>query len=120
MAKSRTAAQNATATAVRSGKTFVKNIRVGQRTTDAPRLFLQLFNNNAPTVGTTAPEIVVPVPAGNGNLDQQALDVQLWGKFGGAYFDTGLAYAVTTTHDGSTNPDAGDEPEVIVDYEPLG
>lgn len=120
MARSRTAAQNATATAVRTGRTHLRNVRVRQRTTDAPRLFLQIFNAASPTVGTTAPEIVLPVPAGSANMDSQGYDYPMQGPRGGVELGTALAYAVTTTHDGNTAPDAGDEPEVIIDYEPLG
>lgn len=118
--QSRTDAQNATATQVRSGATLLKGFKVEQRTTDAPRLFLQVYNTNSPTVGTTAPEVVVPVPAGSANFDSARLGGQLQGNGGGLYLSTGLAYAVTTTHDGLTAPDAGDEPVVMLDYEQLG
>jgi len=118
--QSRTDAQNATATEVRSGATLLKNFKVEQRTTDAPRLFLQIFNIASPTVGTDAPEVVIPVPAGSGNFDSARLGGQFQGNGGGLYLSTALSYAVTTTHDGNTAPDAGDEPVVILDYEQLG
>lgn len=120
MARSRTDAANATAVAVRNGRTHIKNIRVEQRASAAPQLFLQVFNTNAPTVGTTAPEVVVPVPAGQANMDLVTLDLPLMAKRGGLELGTGFAYAVTTTHDGLTAPTAGQEPTVIIDYEPLG
>lgn len=118
--RSRTDAANATAVQVRTGRTHIKNVRVEQRKITAPRLFLQIFNVLNPTVGTTAPEMVIPIPAGQANMDLAVLDVPLAAKRGGLELGTGFAYAVTTTHDGSTNPTAGDEPVVIVDYEPLG
>lgn len=120
MAKSVTNAANATAVAVRSGRTHLKNIRLTQRTGAAPRLFLQVFNTNAPTVGTTAPEAVFPVPAGDSNLDCTMLDMPLMGKRGGLELGTGFAYAVTTTPSNAVAPTAGQEPKVEIDYEPLG
>lgn len=118
--QSRTAAQNATATVVRNGAVLLKNIRVEQRAASAPRLFLQLFNTNAPTVGTTAPELVVPVAAGSANKDSARTEFRVQGEHGGVLLGTGCAYAVTTTHDGSTAPTAGQEPTVILDYEHVG
>jgi hypothetical protein len=93
---------------------------VEQRAAAAPRLFLQLFNTNAPTVGTTVPEIVIPVPAGSGTVDEAVVKVVFKGSQGSLVLNTGLAYAVTTTPTGSTGPTGGQEPVVIVDYEPLG
>lgn len=118
--QSRTAAQDATYTAVRTGVTLVKGVRVEQHTTDAPKLYLQLFDAVAPTVGTTAPNDVIEIPAGSDNLDMARIAAQFQSSRGGKYYGTGLAYAVTTTHDGLTAPDAGDEPVVTVDYEAVG
>ena len=117
---SRTPAQNATATVVRNGRTILKNVEVRQRLAAAPRLFLQIFNTNAPTVGTTAPEIVIPVPAGDANITLNRNKVEFQADKGGLDLGTGFSYAVTTTHDGSTNPTATHEPEVIIHYEQLG
>jgi hypothetical protein len=58
------------------------------------------------------------VPAGRTDFQFVARKVQFSGQ-GGEYFATGLSMAVTTTHDGSTAPQAGDEPEVILDFEPV-
>ena len=118
--RSETAAANATAVDVRTGAVLIKNIKVTQRTTDAPRLFLQIFNVHNPTVGTTDPEIVIPVPAGNANLDAASLSIEAMSPTGGLYLSTGFAYAVTTVFDGLTAPDAGDEPQVLIDYNQLG
>ena len=118
--RSETAAQNATATAVRSGASLVRSVKVEQRATAAGALSLQIFNTNSPTVGTTAPIMVVPVPAGNSTLEASVLDISLHGPLGGLYCSTGLSYACTTTPSGSTNPTAGQEPTVRVDYNQVG
>jgi len=118
--RSETAAANATAVDVRTGAVLIKNIKVAQRTVDAPRLFLQIFNVHNPSVGSTAPEIVIPVPAGNATLDSASLSVEAMTPVGGLYLSTGFAYAVTTTPSGSTNPDGGDEPRILIDYNQLG
>lgn len=126
MARSRTQAQGITLTAVRNGRCLVRNIRVAQRVAAAPELYLIVFNNNAPTVGTVSPtaqNMVIPVPAGNANVDAAVLDLAWTGKFGGLHFNTGLSYVVATTPNnanGVAGPTAGQEPEVIIDYEPLG
>ncbi len=116
----RTQAQDATATVVRSGATLLKGVRVRQNTNDAPVLYVQIFNHASPNVGTTAPVHVLQVPAGSTKVECATLDARFESQFGGAYLATALSYAVTTTHDGSTNPDSGDEPVVIVDYEAVG
>lgn len=118
MSQTRVAAQNATALAIRNGACIIKRVRVRQYAGAAPRLFLQLFNTNAPTVGTTAPEMVIPVPAGNTKMNATVRDVNFTGD--SEQFGTGLAIAVTTVHDGAVAPTAGQAPEVIVDWEPLG
>jgi hypothetical protein len=118
--ESRTNTANATAVAVRNGKCFLKSIKVEQRAAAAAVLFLQIFNVFAPTVGTTTPVLVIPIPAGSANVDVQTLKLEFQGKYGGLYLDTAFAYAVTTTYNGSTNPTAGQEPAVIAHYENLG
>ena len=120
MARTRTDAANATAVAVRNGRVHIKNIRMEQRAAAAPRLFLQIFNTNAPTVGTTAPEVAIPVPAGQSNMDMQTLDIIVGAKRGGLELSTGFAYAVTTTPTNAVAPTAGQEPTIIIDYEPVG
>ena len=114
---SRTAAANATATEVRTGAVLIRNARIRQFTAAAPVLYLQIFNVEVPTVGTTAPVEVIRIPAKV--TDQQATVTKrtMYSSLGGLYLDTGFAYAVTTTHDGNTAPDAGDEPEVEINYE---
>jgi len=118
--ESRTNTANATPVAVRNGKCFIKSIKVEQRAAAAAVLFLQIFNNFSPTVGTTTPRMVIPIPAGDANLDVSLAKIEFQGKYGGLYLDTAFAYAVTTTYNGSTNPTAGQEPAVIAHYENLG
>ena len=117
---SRTPAANATAVAVRNGRTLLKSVKIEQRTGAAPVLYLQIFNTNAPTVGTTAPVEVIQVPAGDAALQLKTKKVAYQADFGGFDLGTGFAYAVTTTHDGLTAPTAGQEPLVEIHYEHLG
>ena len=118
--RSETAAANATAVAVRNGTTVINDVTVEQRAPAAPVLYLQVFNTNAPTVGTTLPRFVIEVPAGNVTLDNNPLRCDYDGPLGGAYMATGLAYAVTTTQTGNTNPTAGQEPRVVLNYNQIG
>lgn len=117
---SRTPTANATAVVVRNGRTLLKSVLCEQRKVTAPVLYLQIFNTSAPTVGTTAPVIVLQIPAGNANVELTMLKAAFEGKFGGLDLGTGFSYAVTTTHDGLTAPTAGDEPLVEIHYEQLG
>jgi hypothetical protein len=109
-----------TAVVIRTGATRLKSVTCRQRVGAAPRLFLQLFNTASITPGTTAPEKVVPIPAGDTQLDCTVNKGSYSGKKGGIQFSTALGYCVTTTHDGLTAPTAGQEPEVIIQWEPLG
>ena len=118
MAQTTVNAQNATFTLARTGSARIKNIRVTQRAGAAPRLFLQLFDATAPTVGTTLPTMIVPVPAGNTQSDGEAVEVRLSSNRGGAIFGTAISFAVTATATGAGAPTAGQEPEVSVDWEP--
>jgi hypothetical protein len=90
MSQSRTAAQNATATAVRNGACIINRVRVRQYAGAAPRLYLQLFNTNAPTVGTTAPEMVIPVPAGNTKMNATVRDVNFTGDRRAVWYWSGV------------------------------
>ena len=119
MAQTRDNAANATGVTVRTGSTKVKAVRVEQRVAAAPRLYLQLYDAASPTVGTTAPTKVVPIPAGVTDMQAAIYKEALTGTRGGLEFGTALSYAVTT-HDGLTAPTAGQEPVVIIDWEPLG
>lgn len=68
--------------------------------TDSAPVYLQIFNKiSGVTVGTTAPDWVIPYPANataaNGVVDRLGFDI-------GIAFSTGLMAAVTTTPTGST------------------
>lgn len=108
------------AVVIRTGRVALKSVSVRQRVAAAGALFLQLFNTASITPGVTAPVTVIPVPAGNSNLDSTALKAIFAGTKGGGEFTTALGYCVTTTHDGATGPTVGQEPEVIISWEPLG
>jgi len=118
MAQTTVNAQNATLFLARTGSARLKNIRVTQRTGAAARLFLQVFDAVAPTVGTTLPTLIIPVPAGNTQSDGEVLETRLSSNRGGAIFGTAISFAVTTTATGLTAPTAGQEPEVSIDWEP--
>jgi len=114
----RVAAQDETETVASSAKQHLKKIQVFQRTGDAPELFVQVFDDASPTVGTDAPDIVVKVPAGKVGAQATHASYVIGSDEGGYPFDTALSFAVTTTHDNGTGPDAGDEPEVLVLHDP--
>jgi len=115
---SKNAAVDETGVVISSVACLLRSIKVLQKTEDAPVLYLQVFNHASPTVGTTAPVMVLQVPAGiTGTLVPETTKIS--GTRGGKYLATALTIAVTTTHDGNTAPDAGDEPDVDVDYQTL-
>jgi len=115
MAISYTAEQNATATNVRSGATRIKSIEIFMPVDDNPVLYLQVFNSNSPTVGTTAPYLVIPIHAGQ--TDKQGRQKAIFAsERGGLLLPSGLSYAVTTTPTNNTGPDSGDEPGVRVSW----
>jgi len=118
MAQTTVNAQNATLLLARTGSARIKNIRVTQRAGAAPRLFLQLFDATAPTVGTTVPTMVIPIPAGNTQSDGEVLEIRPSSNRGGMVFGTAISFAATTTAVNAVAPTAGQEPEVSVDWEP--
>lgn len=117
---SRSAAQGATATNVVNGAARIKSVRTQQYVTAAPLLYLQIYNSFAPTVGTTKPRCVVPVPTRDTNDDTGRMKAVFPGGGSGKNglkLETGFSYAVTTTPDGATGPTSGQEPVIEVDYE---
>ncbi len=111
MALSRTNNADATAVSVRSGATRVKRVTCTQRSNTAARLYLQIFNSNTPTVGTTAPDTVIAIPAGRAGM--QVIQAAVFGSnLGGLLLPTGCAYAVTTTPTGAAGPSGTDRPRV--------
>lgn len=128
MARSRTTTQGAAATNVSSGsaKCEVSSLVVVQPQGQSNTVYLQVFNNSAPTVGTTAADLVIPLFAppvdtmlGQNIKGGQKTKAALSGPKGGLQFGSGLSYAVTTTPNGNTDPAAGDKPEVNVYYQPV-
>lgn len=109
-----------TAVVVRTGNTRLNGIKVAQRKVTAPKLYLQLFDSVTVTPGTTKPDMVVPIPAGDANYDVTAHKLSMSGMRAGIGFSTGLTYCVTTVSDGGAAPAVGDEPEVTIGYAPLG
>jgi hypothetical protein len=120
MPYTRDAAATNTAVVIRTGQTALLSVKVAQRAGAAAALFLQLFNTASITPGTTVPIAVVTIPAGSTIMDATVLKVAFSGTKGGAEFTTALGYCVTTTATGSTAPTAGQEPELIIRWEPLG
>lgn len=115
---SRTPTANATGVVASATPVRINSITVRQRSAVAPRLYLQLIDRASATIGTHAPADVVSIPAGRTEHQSVNKKVEYSGTNGGLQFGTGLVYAVTTDINGSTNPNAGDEPEVIIDFEP--
>jgi hypothetical protein len=118
MAYSRTPAANATPVNLGTGSWRLTAVRVRQNLATAAELFLQIFNKNAPTVGTDTPRLVLSVPAGDATVNPRVQKYPMSGNKGGLHFGTALSYAVTTTPGGLTNPVAGQEPDVELWFEP--
>ena len=97
----------------------LRSIKILQKTDDAPVLYLQLWNEAAPTAGTDKPTMALPTPAGL-SKSHATYKYDFSANTGGIVFGTALALAVTTEPDGNTAPDAGDEPDVTIDYQTLG
>lgn len=119
MVKQFTALSN-TAQVIRTGKTLLRKLKIKVYNTSAPELYIQLWNNASPTVGTTAPNQVIKVPAGDAMNPLLERTVIFDGPKGGEEYATALAIACTTVHDGAVAPTAGQEPNVTVDYEQVG
>lgn len=105
---------------VRTGALRLASVKVAQRVAAAPKLYLQLFDSVTVTPGTTKPDVVIIVGAGDSNQDANVHKASFSGKKGGIGFSTGLTYCVTTVSDGGTAPTAGQEPEVYIEYAPVG
>ena len=117
---SRTVNCDATLVQVNNGAVRIKSLKVEQYSGNAPALYLQVFNSYTPTVGVTAPDMVVRIgtkPAAQDKTQVKVVLPSCGGSQNGARFGTGLSYAVTTTPTGSTSPNAGDKPTVEVNYE---
>lgn len=83
---------------VRGGPCTVYGAYIDNSVTDASPMFLKLYDDIAPTVGTTDPDEVIPVE-GNGTGDAKTLNdgdalILLNGSMG-VPFTVGLSFAVT-------------------------
>lgn len=87
-----------TKAAVNTGRTRLVSVHVNNL--DAAVMYLQLFDAAAAsvTVGTTTPDLVIPMAASGTHH-------VVWGDDGPVFW-TACTYAVTTTPSGSTGPTA--------------
>jgi hypothetical protein len=122
MAVYQTAELTGTVVGVRTGATLLRKIKVKATVFDSPVLYIQIWNtaSGSVTIGTTAPIMVLQVPAGDAVTPLKEQTFIFVGPKGGMLLSTALSIACTTTHDGSTAPDAGDRPHVTVDYAAIG
>lgn len=116
---SRTANADATAILSRSGTTRLQSVTAYIRAESSARLYIQLFNSASPTVGTDTPDMVLMIPPGRAGK-QKKVKFIFASEEGGAYFNTGLTAAVTTTPNGNTSPASADRPELVLKYDPAG
>lgn len=80
---------------IRAGATTLYQVKI-DNTNNASPVYLQCFDNAAPTVGTTAPNLLLPCPASTSKM--YVLD------FTGYPFGTALSIACTTTPVGAVSP----------------
>ena len=122
MAVHKTAELTGTVVGVHTGALLLRKIKIKATVLDSPVLYIQIFNtaSGSVTLGTTAPIMVLQVPAGNAVTPLAEHTFIFVGPKGGYQLGTALTIACTTTHDGNTAPDAGDRPHVTVDYAPIG
>jgi len=79
----------------------------------AAETFIQLWDNAAPTPGTTTPRVVLPIP----RVALMGLRRRISYIFpGGLVFGTALSWEPTTTYNGSTIPVGADLPLAIAVY----
>lgn len=116
---SRTANANATAIAIRNGTTRLQKVQAYIRAASSARLYIQLFNSNSPTIGTTTPDLILMIPPGRVGK-QKKVSFIFASEEGGCYLSSGLSAAVTTTPTGSTNPESADRPELVIKYDNAG
>lgn len=90
---------NLTATAdqnIRSGATTLYQVKI-DNSANSSIVYLQLFDNASPTVGTTAPNMVLPCPASTSKT--YVIDLS-----NGYPFVTALSLACTTLPTGAVSP----------------
>lgn len=112
----RNTSQDEVASLVRTGATKLSAVHVKQRGPTAPILYLQIYDNAAPTVGTTTPALALEIPAGETGQHQNRKYI-IEGSKGGMNMATALSIACTTTPGGPTGPASADRPEVKIKLE---
>lgn len=114
----RVAACDATVNACRTGKTRLKKIELYFRSSAHAAGYLQMFNvaSGSVTPGSTVPDLVIPVPAGQTSI-QTKISIPFGSNRGGLYFGTALSFCFTTTATGGTSPVlTADKPEAKVHF----
>ena len=76
----------------------LKSVKIRPNPDSVADSYVQLFNSVDATPGTTAPNDVIYVPAAN--IAGRRVEYNV--NFGGKYYNTGITWIVTTTHDGAT------------------
>lgn len=89
---------------VGSGARAMVNLSVDNSGNAAQQVYAKFYNAAAPTIGTTAPDMIIPV-AGGSTMEMSVSRLTLVGT---AIFGTAVSYACVTTPGtaGATNPTA--------------
>ena len=90
----------------------LKSVKIRVNPDSAVDSYVQLFNSADATPGTTAPNDVIYVPAAS--IAGRRLEYNV--NFGGKFYNVGLTWIVTTTHDGATASTTGAPSLVDVHY----
>jgi len=113
LTRSVTSPLSTTVTAVKAsaGNLYAVYIKSGASATQDA--YVQLFNvaSGSVTLGTTAPDMVLKVPA-----TEAAVYLAVPGDDDNNLFDTAISIAATTTHDGNTALNSASQPTVWVLY----
>lgn len=113
LTRSVTSALSTTVTAVKASAGNLYALVLISGSTAAADAYLQVFNvaSGSVTLGTTAPDLVLKVPAA-----ETTVYLCVPGDDDNNLFDTAISIAATTTHDGNTALAAASRPTVIALY----
>lgn len=113
LTRSVTSALTTTATAVKASAGNLYAIALISGSSAAADAYVQVYNvaSGSVSVGTTAPDLVLKVPA-----TETAVYLCVPGDDDNNLFDTAISIAATTTHDGSGALAAASRPTVIALY----
>lgn len=111
-----TAWVNNTISANVNGPVRLKAIEIQGNPTQGADAWLQIYNNNGPTLGVTAPDLVIPIFQPNtddGKIRQKVI-------LGGLRLPTAFSWFVSSAANGSSNaPSAANSPlSVQIFYDP--